>query len=154
MSLIGLYVILIGRIPALHVTCIILHQNGTKHLWRGRVHNFLRLLEKISECKLPNKVCGVLDISTPDISTPDNSTPRHFNPRQFNPQHFNPRHFNPRQFNPPTFQPPTFQPPYKSRIATPILQRMKFNLLFARALSVESYCLHYVFVRKSKRCVR
>ena len=35
--------------------------------------------------------------------------------------------------------------PYKSRLATPISQRMKFNLLFARALSVESYCLHYVF---------
>ena len=35
--------------------------------------------------------------------------------------------------------------PYKSRLATPILQRMKFNLLFARALSVKSYCLHYVF---------
>ena len=56
-----------------------------------------------------------------------------------------------------TFQPPTFQPPYKSRLAMPILQRMKFNLLylFARALSVESYCLHYVFklfVRKI--CVR
>ena len=55
-------------------------------------------------------------------------------------------------FQPPTIQPPMFQPPYKSRLATPILQRMKFNLLFARALSVESYCLHYVFVRK--RCVR
>ena len=85
--------------------------------------------------------------------------PRHFNARQLNPRHFNPRHFNPRQFNPRhfnprQFNPPTFQPPYKSRLATPILQRMKFNLLFARALSVESYCLHYVFVRKSKRCVR
>ena len=51
-------------------------------------------------------------------------------------------HFNPRCFN----------LPYKSRLATPILQRMKYNLLLARALSVESYCLHYVFVRK--RCVR
>ena len=63
--------------------------------------------------------------STPDISTLDNSTP-------------------------------TFQPPYKSRLATLILQRMEFNLyLFARALSVKSYCLHYVFklfVRKI--CVR
>ena len=59
-------------------------------------------------------------------------------------------------FQPLTFEPSTIQPPYKSRLATPILQRMKFNLyLFARALSVESYCLHYVFklfVRKI--CVR
>ena len=59
-----------------------------------------------------------------DISTPDNSTP-------------------------------DISTPYKSRLTTPILQRMKFNLLylFARALSVESYRLHYVFksfVRK--RC--
>ena len=35
--------------------------------------------------------------------------------------------------------------PYKSRLATPILQWMKFNLSFARVLSVESYCLHYAF---------
>ena len=44
-------------------------------------------------------------------------------------------------FQPTTIQPPTFQPPYKSRLATPILQRTKLNLLFARALSVESYCV-------------
>ena len=40
---------------------------------------------------------------------------------------------------------PDISTPYKSRLATLILQRMKLNLLFARALSVESYCLHYVF---------
>ena len=67
---------------------------------------------------------------------------------------FQPPTFQPPTTQPPTFQPPTIQPPYKSRLATPILQRMKFNSLFARALSVESYCLHYVFVRKSKICVR
>ena len=60
-----------------------------------------------------------LDISTPDNSTPDISTP--------------------------TIQPPDISTPYKSRLATPILQRMKFNLLFTRALNVESYCLHYAF---------
>ena len=47
---------------------------------------------------------------------------------------------------------PDISTPYKSSLAAPILQRMKFNLLFARALTVENYCLHYVFVRK--RCVR
>ena len=40
---------------------------------------------------------------------------------------------------------PDISTPYKSRLATPILQRIKFNLLFACALSVESYCLHYAF---------
>ena len=65
--------------------------------------------------------------------------------------HFNPRQFNPRHFN------PDISTPYKSKLATPILQRMKSNFLylFARALSVESYRLHYVFksfVRK--RCER
>ena len=46
-----------------------------------------------------------------------------------------------------TFQPPTIQPPIKADLPRLIyiLQRMKFNSLFARALSVESYCLHYVF---------
>ena len=57
--------------------------------------------------------------------------------------HFNPRKFNPRHFNP-DYSTPDISTPYKSRLATPILQRMKFNLLclFARALSVESYRLH------------
>ena len=38
---------------------------------------------------------------------------------------------------------PDISTPYKSRLR--LLQRMKFNLLFARALGVESYYLHYVF---------
>ena len=56
---------------------------------------------------------------------------------------FQPPTIQPPTFQPPTIQPPTFQPPIKADLPrlTPILQRMKFNLLylFARALSVESY---------------